>query len=374
MRLAILSSLSFVFLVTGSGLAQEGVTHVADKTKDEWLKILREDESARKRSSAVVALSRFTKRTNDIVDALREALSNDKADSVRLQAAKIVADFDVKTEDGRDHFAKMIPTLADLLRGDKSVMVRAAAAKALGQAGEKATTVINTIINGLKDTDANVRIASAHTIGQLGEVAKAAVPELIPLLKDMDDHVRLEAVYALGRVGGAGVLAVGDLSKVLAADTDATVRKEAARAFKLIGGEAREAVPALAKALREDKSEEVRQECALALGKMAGDVKDVAGQLLEAVQKDADKDVRIFSVHALSSGLVNSDLKMHVKVLAEHLGKEQEGDVRIAIISVLGTLGPDGVEALPALNKASADVQVNVRNAAKAAIKKIKGA
>jgi hypothetical protein len=48
--------------------------------------------------------------------------------------------------------------------------------------------------------------------------------------------------------------------------------------------------------------------------------------------------------------------------------------VRIAIISVLSTLGPDAADALPALNKAVADVQINVRNAAKAAIKKIKGA
>ena len=98
----------------------------------------------------------------------------------------------------------------------------------------------------------------------------------------------------------------------------------------------------------------------------------VAEQVAKAMKKDPDKGVRIFVVHALGNAL-GPTLRDFVKDLAEQLPKEAEGDVRLAIVQELGALGPDAKEALPALQRAVADVQITVRDAAKQAVKKVQG-
>jgi len=60
-----------------------------------------------------------------------------------------------------------------------------------------------------------------------------------------------------------------------------------------------------------------------------------------------------------------------VKELADQLIKDPEGDVRLAIVQELGALGPAAKDALPALKRAVTDVQLSVRDAAKAAVKKV---
>ena len=337
---------------------------IADRTQSEWIKILRTDEKARMREGAVVALSLIGPKERGVIEAFREAMLNDKAERVRLKAVTLAGDFD------KDLLRSLIQPLAEVLTSDKSATVRTAAARALGRTGEYAKTATNAIIDGLKDSDPVVRAAVAEAIGRIGEEAKGAVPQLIALLKDGDANVRLAAVFALGRVGPVAAKAVPELSTVLAADADATVRKEAARAFGFLGFEAKEGVPALAKSLREDKADDVRQHAALALGKMGLDVKPAIPALLDAMRKDADKAVRIYSVTALGNSL-GSRLKDYVADLADLLVKEPEGDVRLAIVQELGALGPNAKDALPALNRAVADVQITVRDAAKAAVKKV---
>jgi HEAT repeat protein len=378
---------------------------VAGKTKAQWLKVLTEEQSARQREGAVKVLTVWEPRDRAIIEAIRDAM-NDKAERVRLAAVNGVAVFvlteakesgslleslgrvlgndtseavrqraldvvrDLKKEDQQ---RKMVPFVADVLKADRSATIRATAAAALGRMGPNARTVVNAMIESLKDPDAGVRAAVAEALGRIGDEARSAVPRLIPLLKDPDPGVRLAAAFGLGRIGPDAATAVPDLAHALATDADAAVRKEAARAFALLGLDAKEGIPALAKALREDKSEDVRQHAALALGKMRGEeVHAVAPAMVEAMKKDSDKAVRIFVVHALGNSL-GPNLRDFVKDLAEQLPKEKEGDVRLAIVQELGALGPDAKEALPALQRMVADVQITVRDAAKQAVKKVQG-
>jgi HEAT repeat protein len=393
------------------GLAFTGSAFAADepsykgKTKSQWLKILREDKSAPNRSEAVAALSLMEPRDRAIIDAVIDAMlndtsvrvrqrgvdgavaiigtskneekavaealgksfSSDKSDTVRLRAAGYIKDL-------KPNYLRILaPVLADVLKSDKSAEIRVAAAVALGRTGENAKSVLNSMIDGLKDPEPTVRVAVAESLGRIGDEAKVAVPALKALLKDSDPGVRLAAAFALGRVGPEGATAVPELAVALASDADATVRKEAARAFALLGLDAKSAVPALAKALREDKVAEVRQHAALALGKMHGETRDVAPIMVEAMKKDEDKTVRIFIVHALGDSL-GDGLRAFVKDLAEQLSKpDPEADVRLAIVQELAALGPGAKDALPALNRATADVQLAVRDAAKKAVKKVMG-
>jgi HEAT repeat protein len=392
-------------LAPTAALAQPDTPTVAGKTKAEWLKILAGDKSARLREGAVAALMIYEPRDRAIIDAVRDAL-NDKAERVRLRAVDGVAVFilsEARESTGLldslgkilvndpaeavraralnvarelkkdDQQRKIVPALADALRGDKSPGMRAGAAAALGRIGENARTVVNVMIEALKDPDARVRAAAADGLGRVGDEARAAIPRLVPLLKDPDAGVRLAAAFALGRIGPDAATAVPDLAQALAADADANVRKEAARAFALLGLDAKAAIPALAKALREDKSADVRQHAALALGKMRGDeVHAVAPIMIEALRQDMDRGVRLFAVHALSNSL-GSTLRDFVKELADHLPQEPDGQVRLAIVQELGALGPDAKAALPALNQAVSDVQITVRDAARKAVKKVQG-
>jgi HEAT repeat protein len=378
---------------------------VAGKTKAEWLKVLAEDPSPRQRTAAVVALTLMTPRDRAIEDAIREAL-NDKADRVRLKALDGVAVFlltDSRSQAGtleaigkrivsdpsegvrahaqdiakeiknEDYQRKLVPYFADAMRQDKSPALRAQAATTLGRMGALARTVVNVMIEALKDPDANVRAAAAEGLGRVGDEAKGAVPKLAALLKDADPGVRLSAAFALGRIGPDAASAVPDLARALGADADANVRKEAARACSLLGLDAKPAIPALAKALREDKSADVRQQAALALGKMRGDeLRPAVPAMIEAMKKDTDKGVRVFVVHALGDSL-GDGLRAHVKDMADQLTRDADSDVRLALVQELGALGPAAKDALPALNQAATDVQLSVRDEARKAVKKVMG-
>jgi HEAT repeat protein len=376
---------------------------IAGKTKAEWLKVLAEDQSARQRTAAVVALSVMRQRDRVVEDAVRGAL-NDKSDKVRLKALDGVAVFittDSKSQAGSiealgkvlvndpveevrahaqevardlradDHQRKLVSFLADALRGDKSPQLRAGAAAVIGRFGPNAKTVVNVMVESLKDTDPGVRAAAAEGLGRIGDEAKGSIPKLAALLKDPDAGVRLSAAFGLGRIGPDAASVVPELAQALESDADANVRKEAARACSLLGLDAKPAIPSLAKALKEDKSAEVRQQAALALGKMRGDeVQAAVPTMVEAMKKDADKSVRIFIVHALGNCL-GDGLRAYVKDMADQLLADADGDVRLALVQELGGLGPAAKDALPALNRAVTDVQLSVRDEAKKAVKKV---
>lgn len=404
-RLAFVAFLPLALLTRPVSTFADDEPTVGGKTKAQWLKVLAEEQSARQREGAVKVLTVWEPRDRAIIDAVREAM-NDKAERVRLAAVNGVSVFiltevresasllesvgrvlgndsaeavrqralDLVREIKKDEFQrKMVPFVADAMKADKSPAIRANAAATLGRMGANARTVINVMIESLKDPEPTVRAAVAEGLGRIGDEAKSAIPRLIPLLKDQDSGVRLAAAFGLGRIGPEAASAVPDLAQALASDSDVAVRKEAARAFALLGLDAKAAIPTLAKALREDKSEEVRQHAALALGKMRGEeVHAVAPAMIEAMKKDSDKGVRIFVVHALGNSL-GPTLRDFVKDLAEHLPKEKEGDVRLAIVQELGALGPDAKDALPELQRAATDVQLTVRDAAKQAVKKVQG-
>jgi HEAT repeat protein len=398
------SSLALILGLLLFQIAQADEAPFKGKTRSEWLKIAKDDASSRNRAEAVAALSLMEPRDRLMIETVALALLNDKAARVRSTAAEgVVAIIRTSSRDEpvlfealgkslaaemseeirlkivelakemkQEQLRKLSPALAEALKSDKASAVRVAVAAALAKAGEQAKTVITAMADTLKDPDASVRAAVAEALGRIGDEAKIAVPAIKAVLKDADPGVRLAAAFALGRIGPESATAVPELSIAMASDTDVAVRKECARAFALLGLNAKSAVPALVKALREDKSEEVRQQAALTLGKMQGETREVAATMLEAVKKDPNKAVRIYAIHAMADSL-GDGVRAYVKDFGDRLIVEPEGDVRLALVQELGALGPAAKDALPALNRAVADVQLSVRDEAKKAVKKVMG-
>jgi HEAT repeat protein len=350
------------FAFTASCFAQQD--EFGGKKKDEWIKILQGDKNPQKRQTAAKVMIVLGPTQRDIAQALAVALREDPEAIVRQEVVGVVAS--LKKEEMRD----WVPRLADALKYDKSPDVRSGAAAVLGKLGDLAKPVLSNLAAGLKDSDAATRAACAQALGRIGEDAKESVPDLAKLLADKDLTVRLAAAFALGRVGPDGAGAVKELSATLTGDAAPDVRKEAARTIGLLGPDAKFAIPALVKAVQEDKDADIRQQAVLSLGKMGAEIKESLAPLKEALKKDKDKTVRLFIVRTLPEAL-GADAKELVKDFAAHLNNDPDGDVRLAIVQELAAIGPDAKEAIPALREAERDIQVQVRSAATAAIRKI---
>jgi HEAT repeat protein len=336
---------------------------VLDKTKSEWLTILEKNEKARMRRAAVLALGIFGPGEKDILPALNKALAADKDESVRLQIVAVLGS--LKPEVLRD----ALPTLADTIKDDKSAAVRAATANLIAKLGALAKPALVPLTGALKDADSVVRAEAVKALGVIGAEAKTAANDMLPLLKDSDSFVRQSAVFAFGRWGREALPVVPNLLQLLENDSAAEVRLEVARTLAAVGPDA-DTLPAVAKALRNDKSEEVRRQLALTLEKM-GNLRSIVKELFDVLHSDKDRVVRVHLVHSISKGL-GSSMKDYVKDFAVWLNKDPDADVRLEITQELGALGPAGEEAVDALMIAESDVVLQVREAARQAIVRIK--
>ncbi|MCG3178746.1 MAG: hypothetical protein BIFFINMI_01075 [Phycisphaerae bacterium] len=178
--------------------------------------------------------------------------------------------------------------LADRLAKDAELVVRAAAATAIGCIAPQSQAAL---VAALSDKEYNVRVAAAEALGNCGPAAKGAADALVKLLADPRGEVRRAAVQALGRLGEAAALATA-----LSAD-DAQVRGWSARALGDMGNAAAAAVPALVKAAA-DGDPQVRREAVLSLALLGPSAAGARDALSKACQ-DEDYVVRTAAAAAL---------------------------------------------------------------------------
>jgi HEAT repeat protein len=179
------------------------------------------------------------------------------------------------------------------------------------------------------------------------------------LLQDPDPSAQRKAVEALGL--GFDVQAVPVLNR--AAETgDASVRIEAIRALAQIQPTAPETIATLSKAMR-DTDPAIQRAAAAALGDVG------AVSVLAQALKDPDKNVRRNAVRPMRRVVIrdrsSSDpatTRAVVTALADAL-KDPDGAVRRAAASSLGAIGPEAVDAIPALAATTMDPDPSVRNA-----------
>jgi HEAT repeat protein len=143
-------------------------------------------------------------------------------------------------------------------------------------------------------------------------------------------------------------------------DKDRGVRVQAAIALGKIGPRARNAVPALFEALKDPQIYEASMEALEIIGL---DSKEAIPALIEALKC---KDLRTFAAERL--------LNIGTDAVPE-LIKALEGDygpVREYAAWILGKMGPDAEEAIPALTRALWDKDKRVRGTAQKALQEIK--
>src|SRR5499426_454188 len=177
------------------------------------------------------------------------------------------------------------------------------------------------------------------------------------LLQDPDPSAQRKAAEALRL--GFEVQAVPVLNRAVETGNP-SVRIEAIRALAQIQPPAPETVATLSKAMR-DTDPAVQRAAAAALGDVG------AVSVLTQALKDPDKNVRRNAVRPLRRVVIrdrsSTATRAVVTALADAL-KDPDGAVRRAAASSLGAIGPEAVDAIPALVETTVAPDPSVRNAA----------
>jgi HEAT repeat protein len=233
-----------------------------------------------------------------------------------------------------------VPQLVELL-GDRAILVRFAAATALGRIGPFASPAVPKLIELLGDRAIRVRLAVVESLGRIGlPAAEAMVPRLAELLGDADTRVRWTAVKSLVKFGREGAPAIPQLTEALG-DREAPIRSAAAYALGNIGAAAAPAVPRLTKLL-EDSDSFVRESTGDALGSIGQPAS--APALLAALKTETNESVRREFCRALGkiTAAARALVELVVPALAEVADSDLSEAVQITAILALENARPRG--------------------------------
>jgi HEAT repeat protein len=204
------------------------------------------------------------------------------------------------------------------------------AAQGLDNLGPLHQADVHALAELVRTGPAPARVLAAKFLGKIGRDARDAVPTLIAALGHSESKVRQAAAMALGRIGPKAWPAASALAKAMS-DPDVNVRQAAAAALAEFGPDSLIAVPKLIRALKDPF---VHKEAARALARIG---KAAVPELVEAVAEGDDYPARL------------------------------------AVIQVLGTMGPEARDAQPILSFLSTNHPYQtIRQAASDALQKIK--
>jgi len=258
---------------------------------------------------------------------LMAANLGDKDLATGQMAARAIAELDPPADAIRPVMEKLVAG-ADAETADRIF-------SALASIGAR---IVPLAINALKDPSALRRERSMKVLSKIGPDAAPAVPELTAIAKGMEAKLKVEALFTIGAIGPKAAAAVPAVVSALS-ESDPQTQQTAAYAAGKIGPAATAAVPALKK--------------------------------LTASNDDLVKMTAVWAL--LQIGPRTDELvKAALPLLSAGLSSQREM-VRVDAAMSLGQLGKAAAPALPALEKSLQDPSGNVRSAASAAIKSIKG-
>jgi HEAT repeat protein/lysophospholipase L1-like esterase len=258
--------------------------------------------------------------------------------------------------------ASVVPALAHALT-DREPAVRAAAAWALGGFGAEASPAVPQLTDALADETPAVRAGAAHTLGAIGPGARSAASALVPRLGDAAEEVRWRAEDALARVGPDPASTLPALLPLLA-DPNGPGRGGAASVIARMGPAARSAMPALLAALSDARGA-VRWKAAWALGQIGPEARAAVPALTALVR---DPDAGWHAIDAL--GAIGPDARSAVPTLRSAL-RDASSNVRWRAALALSHIGTEAAAAAPELTALLADPVDNVRLAAVNALSRV---
>lgn len=256
--------------------------------------------------------------------------------------------------------ADSVEALASTLE-DTSPAVRQKTLMALAKMTSN-DAVVSILVKALRSKRRDVSAGAITGLQNSPAWRKAHIPALMDAMNHGSSEVRTFAVIALGAVGSDAQGAVPDLLNFLNND-DLALRKKVIQTLGQIGPKAWRAIRDLGKALSDD-DEEICKLILISLEKIGPDAKWVVPQIVHTLKKPGLRDDAIRVLRKLG--------KEGVKPLLEIAQESKDFTERRECIDILGAMGPEAKEAVPALTSmANSDRYPGLREAAKRAIGKI---
>jgi HEAT repeat protein len=291
-------------------------------------------------------------------------LLKDEAPGVRKQAVlslQTLVSLQARTEQDPPAAKEALPGLEKALK-DEDAPVRLAVVQALPRFGPGAAPLL---LAALRDEDGKVRAyaAAALTAPAVKLDAKIALEPLVRQFKvEPEGFVRQSLLKTLGKLGDDAVPALTEALR----DKDPAVQKAALTALVPIGPAAKSAFTAIKELASKAEHPDLLKTAIAALPKFGAE-----GQaaLLDLLKRD-DSAVRFACLQAVAA---QKELPSAVVPGAIGALTDKNEKVRALAAYVLGKLGPEAKEALPALAKAREDSDERVRELAAKAVKQIEG-
>jgi HEAT repeat protein len=244
---------------------------------------------------------------------------------------------------------------------DGNAKVRSHAVEAL-QYIEDPSMVIPALVEAMKIED--LRAGACRSLGVVGYEAstynKIVVDCLISALKDDRASVRMAAIWSIGHLGLNGLEKRTEMALpfIIAAlkDSDAEVRRAACMALQTTGSPSNKTVTALIQSLN-DQNSRVRESAVLGLGGVSHaflgrreilSAKSAADAFIQ-VKNDSNADVRYAVASELGKVGPITDSVLPALII---LLKDDADGVRHAAACSMGLLSPSGQEVMPALENA----------------------
>lgn len=219
-------------------------------------------------------------------------------------------------------------------------------------------SVVAILTKHLGDNYAPLRLTAIRAVHDFGPSAKGMAPAIAPFLGEQNYLVRDLATNALISMGPDAGLAVKEYLKHANIDTRLA-------AASIIGGLAiqRKELAKELVVLLEDKDTRVRRKLATMLG--ASDGGEVIAPLV-VLLRDTQAEVRVAAGQSLARVARNPRTPLAATVqntIFGELHKIKDADARVAMLSVVGDLGPPSPEARAEFTKLFKDTHPEVRSA-----------
>ena len=192
-----------------------------------------------------------------------------------------------------------------------------------------------------------------------------------------DTEVRRRGILAVGAIGEDAAESVPTLARILTEDPDHTIRHQAALALLKMNLAAAPAVPALARALDEDDAPKVRMNAAIALSRLGTQARPAVPVLVKALRRKANRTnlgtftFTIQEMAATALGRASAGTSEGLAPLLEALKGAHTASKRRLVAHALGEIGAPARVAEPQLRALLTDNSIEVREAAKEALRKI---
>ena len=311
------------------------------------------DDDAVVRESCAGALGKIGPSAKEAIPSLVQALDVEDVE-LRCRVIEVLGSIAVDggTPDAVDNLVKGL--------GDRSQRVRSRASDSLAKAG---STAVPALSDAFSSGSPTMRAAAAKTLGKMGTEAGSAAPGLSKGLADSDRNVREACAVALEKIGPAGREAVPALIGALG-DADIEVRCRVVDALSVMPGEEPGIIEALITAFA-DESSRVGNRADKALVRWGPE----SAPYLAAALSNADYRISLGAAKALKQ--ISGCPPSAVPQLIEGLGSGID-EVRDTSLVVLGRIGPEAREALPALREiAESDRSSSARRRAEEVIRLI---